>query len=133
MALIPIRTGNWTTIQCTDPGVTGLVDHMPDERWAALDCDHAWSDSIAAWKNIDEPAGNLTFIESIFNTHHGPQRAECQELIVNSRCTKTILCEVHDGSGACSYEIINSLVTIHDVRDSRPFYFSYTLPLPIFS
>ncbi|KAK3395608.1 hypothetical protein B0T20DRAFT_359271 [Sordaria brevicollis] len=109
MSLLPYRTGNWTTIQCTDPAVRWLYKYAPDERWAALDCDHAWSDSIDVWKNIDEPAGTLTFIRSIFNTHHGPQRQECRDLIVNSRCTAWNLCEVHDGSGACSYEIVNSL------------------------
>lgn len=114
------RTGNWTTIQCTDPAVAFYGDFTPDKRWEMLDCDHAWSDAVAVWKKIDKPSNNLSFSRSIFNTHHGPQEADCRDISTKSNCDTIQKCEVDEGSGACSYEIINSFVTIHQVRGGFP-------------
>ncbi|KAI0968045.1 glycosyl hydrolases family 18-domain-containing protein [Xylaria arbuscula] len=107
------RTGNWTMLQCTDPAVVGLAQYTPSERWGLLDCDNAWADAVAVWKNIDEPAGNLTFPFSIANTFHVGENSECENLLKNDYCNEITECVASSGSGPAGYLVWGSLTKAH--------------------
>jgi len=111
------RTGNWSTIQCTDPAVVGLAEFTPSQRWSMLDCDNAWQDAINQWTNFDNITGDdLSFSESISNTFHGPEEMNCSSLLTDSNCDTTVLCSAGEEYGAAGYEVLNSLIIVHEVR-----------------
>jgi len=118
-------TGNWTSVQCTDPAVNYWVedDMSAEQRWSELDGDDAWSDVTNQWINVDQPAGDITFVASVVNSIHGPELAACGSIGPDNNCQMTVLCWFDpagsDGSpaaGAVSYEIFNSFVIVHEVR-----------------
>lgn len=111
------RTGNWSSLNCTDASVTDIRDLSPQERWAEMDASNAWSDLINVWETIDRPAGSLTFSESISDTIHGLENADCGA-ITGSSCASTILCLQGEGSGPAGYEIWNSFVYINEASRS---------------
>jgi hypothetical protein len=112
------RTGNWTSLTCTDPAVEGVGQFTADQRWAMLDCDNAWSDAVNIWKTIDKTAGNLSFDQSIANTYHTAELSQCDSLVADSNCDSTITCTqaIGTGSGPAGYEVTNSLIVVHEVR-----------------
>ncbi|KAI1305442.1 putative necrosis-inducing factor-domain-containing protein [Xylaria venustula] len=107
------RTGNWTTLQCTDPAVVELAQYTPSERWGLLDCDNAWSDAIAVWKTIDSVSSNLSFSLSIANTFHVGEDSNCIYLNENNNCDDIPQCMANSGSGPAGYLVWGSLTTIH--------------------
>jgi hypothetical protein len=46
------RTGTWVDKTCStiEASSLGPLDYSPGQRWTALDCDHAWDDSVNIWK-----------------------------------------------------------------------------------
>lgn len=117
-------TGNWTSVQCTDPAVNFWVqDQMSaQQRWSEIDGDDAWADVTNQWLNVDQPNGDITFIASIVNSIHGPELTNCESIGPINNCQMTVQCWFDtagsDGSpaaGAVSYEIFNSLVMVHEV------------------
>jgi hypothetical protein len=110
------RTGNWTSLSCTDPAVEGIAQFTPSQRWAMLDCNNAWQDAITVWTTIDNNTDGLSFSESISNTYHGPEELNCGSLSSDSNCDSTVLCSQGVGSGPAGYEVLNSLIIIHEVR-----------------
>lgn len=117
-------TGNWTSVQCTDPAVNFWVqDQMSaQQRWRKMDGDDAWADITDQWLNVDQPSGEITFIASIVNSIHGPELTDCESIGPINNCQMTEQCWFDtagsDGSpaaGAVSYEIFNSLVMVHEV------------------
>jgi hypothetical protein len=58
-----VISGNWTTVQCTDPAVNLWVeDKMSSEqRWSQLDGNDAWTDVTNQWINVDQPSNDITF------------------------------------------------------------------------
>lgn len=111
------RTGNWTTLTCSDQSVTDLKDLTSKERWDQMDCPNAWADAVNVWLKIDQPAKSLTFTESISNTLHAPEMAACGDFKDTSNCVQTYTCAgvVGDGTGPAGYEIWNSMVIVHEV------------------
>lgn len=108
------RTGNWTSLTCTDPAVEGLFEFSPSQQWSMLDCDDAWNDAVADWRTIDQPA-RFGFSESISNTFHINMPAACESLDDTNNCDNTILCTQGPGTGPAGYKIWNSLVMVHAV------------------
>lgn len=115
------RTGNWTSVSCTDPAVEDIRHLTPGQRWAQMDGNDAWKDVIEVWTQYDRPAGRLSFTQSISDTIHAPELAQCSVLLDTSNCLQTLQCDGFDGagSGAAGYEIWNSFVVIHEVRGHR--------------
>uniref|UniRef100_A0A0L0NAP9 chitinase n=1 Tax=Tolypocladium ophioglossoides (strain CBS 100239) TaxID=1163406 RepID=A0A0L0NAP9_TOLOC len=113
------RSGNWTSLTCTDRSVEGIRHLSPSERWNMMDCPDAWKDVIDVWKTYDRP-DNLTFIRSISATLHGPELAGCGDLLPTNYCVQTIQCSpfIGSGSGPAAYEIWNSLVMVHEMYQS---------------
>ena len=62
------RTGTWVDKTCSTKEATSLgrLDYSPGQRWTALDCDHAWDDSVNIWNKCyryeDDPP---TFTETM--------------------------------------------------------------------
>ncbi|KAH8649114.1 glycoside hydrolase superfamily, partial [Xylariales sp. PMI_506] len=110
------RTGNWTSLTCSDPAVEGVGQLTPAQRWAEMDCDNAWMDAINVWKTVDRISANLTFSQSIANTFHVAENANCGSLVSHSNCDATITCQgaVGVGSGPGGYEVWNTMVLIHE-------------------
>lgn len=109
------RTGNWTSISCDDPAVENL-NLDPDVRWAEMDAPDAWTDVINVWTQYD--SSKTTFTESVSDTIHGPEDADCGSLLDGNNCQQTVTCATIEGSGtgAAGYEIWNSMVIVHEVR-----------------
>jgi hypothetical protein len=82
-----------------------------------MDGADAWADVINVWKTYDRVKGDLPFVESISDTIHGPESANCGILRDTSNCDETLVCNgfYGGGSGAAGYEIWNSFVIIHRV------------------
>lgn len=113
------RTGNWTSISCTDPAVTDIRDLTPQQRWDGMDASDAWSNVINVYTTIDRGQDSLQFSASVSDTIHGPEDANCGMIGPNSNCEQTVLCLQGEGSGPAGYEIWNSFVYINEV--SRAF------------
>lgn len=118
-------TGNWTSVQCTDPAVNlWAQDKMSaEQRWSEMDGDDAWTDVTNQWINVDQPNGDITFIGSVLNSIHGPELVACESIGPDNNCQMTEQCwfdpPASDGSpaaGAVSYEIYNSFCIVHEVR-----------------
>ncbi|KUL82858.1 hypothetical protein ZTR_09196 [Talaromyces verruculosus] len=111
------RTGNWTTLTCSDPSVTDLKDLTSEERWYKMDSPNAWADAVDVWLKVDQPAKSLTFTESISNTLHAPEMAACGGYKDTSNCVQTYTCAgvIGDGTGLAGYEIWNSMVIVHEL------------------
>jgi hypothetical protein len=110
------RTGNWTTLQCTDPAVVGDLQFTPEARWSMLDCDSAWNDALDVWRNHHNKTGGPTFSASIWDTFHGPPGAMCHTLLTETNCDEMGNCYVHKGSGPAAHLVMNALVSVHQVR-----------------
>jgi hypothetical protein len=115
------RTGNWTSLTCTDPAVVGLATFTSSERWGMLDCDDAWTDALNVWTTIDNVTHNLNFPLSVWNTFHAPENSACQVLLIDANCDTTLECTdtVGEGSGPAGYLVLNSLIEVHEVRTMR--------------
>jgi hypothetical protein len=111
------RTGNWTSLTCTDKSVEGVANFTADQRWGMMDCDNTWSDAINVWRTIDAVSHNLNFIQSIANTYHINELSNCGTLVQDANCDSTIVCTQAQGtgSGPGGYEVANSLIMIHEV------------------
>lgn len=85
-----------------------------------MDGPDAWSDVIAVWNDFDKARGTH-FTMSVSNTIHGPELADCASLLTTNNCEQTLQCIGFQGggSGAAGYEIWNSMVIIHEVRDKE--------------
>lgn len=110
------RTGNWTEQDCTGQGAADIHALTAQQRWDMLDCAHAWQDALDVWTQIDRPANNLTFSESIANTYHVGENAGCANLLAEDNCDSIVVCTqaVGAGSGPAGYVLWNSLVMVHE-------------------
>ena len=117
------RSGTWVSKPCTIDVVSDAIDYMPKQRWEKMDCDHAWSDTMTRWFGCDKPSKNGTFSNSVANFVHAQERAACNDLSTDVNCDSSENCYAHNSpddsdnakTGACGYEIWNSLVAIHQV------------------
>lgn len=110
------RTGNWTTIQCTDPAAEGVVSMSPEERWNEMDCPNAWSDAINFWYLVHPGDQGLNFSETVADMFHFTEHADCGQ-IIDSGCEYT-QCETGVKSGAAAFEIWNSFVIVNKVSST---------------
>ncbi len=124
------RTGNWTTGNCDDPAIQNK-HYMPcSQRWSELDADNAWSDAINIWYTIDQPrltAVESAFSDSIVNTFHGPEHANCGETAPGGSCYISETCASFQGfgvgtggSGPAAMVIWESLTQINSVSLAPP-------------
>ncbi|KAK4442779.1 hypothetical protein QBC34DRAFT_479607 [Podospora aff. communis PSN243] len=107
-----VRTGNWSTLTCDNPGV---VDETlsPEERWNLLDCDHAMDDILTAWREWDRYDGQ-SFSTAMFDQFHTISSPHCEDLSIwGSSCRVPRKCNTHAGSGPAGYIILNSIVATH--------------------
>jgi hypothetical protein len=120
------RTGNWTSLTCSDIAVTDEIGFTPQQRWGMLDAADAWANVISTYQQYDAPAGR-TFMDSVHNTLHGPELVNCGELGADSSCSDTVTCQVMASAGTgdsgapAAYELWNSMVRIHDVSTTAPY------------
>ena len=116
------RTGNWTSVTCSDRSVEDIRHLTAGERWSMMDGADAWKDVINVWKTYDRGHNSLIFSRSISDTVHGPEMSNCSSLLDLNNCDQTEKCVGSDGagSGAAGYEIWNSFVIIHEVRATYP-------------
>ncbi|KAH8673384.1 glycoside hydrolase family 18 protein [Xylariales sp. PMI_506] len=117
------RTGNWTTLSCTDPAITNTTtkEDTPAYRWAVMDAPNAWTDAVNRWTapGGDRDQGNLNFIESIWNTYHGSDLTICGSLLDESNCDSIPLCVDNTaGSGPAGYLVMASLIEVHELHKS---------------
>lgn len=118
------RTGNWTSLTCSDAAVQDAL-YMPcSQRWSELDASNAWSDAINVWTTIDEPKlGNTEpeFTLSIMNTFHAGESMNCGSIAPNGACSTTETCAWFEGfgdsgeSGPAAMLIYNSFTVINEV------------------
>lgn len=113
-------TGNWSKIDCSSEAVRDLRWLTPSQRWKMLECDAAWKDAVDYWYEVGK-GRHRSFPASISITFSGNNFAECSSLQLKANCDTTLQCDgfATDRTGAAGYEIMNSLVTIHQVRDSH--------------
>ncbi|KAI0164012.1 hypothetical protein GGR57DRAFT_489709 [Xylariaceae sp. FL1272] len=107
------RSGNWTSLSCSDDAAANWTSYTPVARWQILDCQHAWEDAVRVWKDIDRPPRNTLFIQSISQTFRTNGEQDCESLL-ESNCDKTIDCNEHAGSGPAAQLIWNSLILTHE-------------------
>ncbi|PYH70942.1 chitinase [Aspergillus vadensis CBS 113365] len=117
------RTGNWTSLTCTDPAIQDALWMPCAQRWAQLDASNAWSDAINVWKNIDKPKmqpAAKAFSRSIMNTFHVGETMNCGLPAPNGNCFNAKTCGSFHGfgkgtgdSGAAAMVIYNSLTVIN--------------------
>ncbi|KGO58768.1 Glycoside hydrolase, superfamily [Penicillium expansum] len=120
------RTGNWTSLTCSDAAVQDAL-YMPcSQRWSELDASNAWSDAINVWTTIDEPKlGNTEpgFTLSIMNTFHAGESMNCGSIAPNGACSTTETCAWFEGfgdsgeSGPAAMLIYNSFTVINELTD----------------
>ncbi|OJZ85163.1 hypothetical protein ASPFODRAFT_61841 [Aspergillus luchuensis CBS 106.47] len=117
------RTGNWTSLTCTDPAIQDALWMPCAQRWAQLDASSAWSDAINVWKRIDKPKmqpAAKEFSRSIMNTFHVDETMNCGLPAPNGNCFNAKTCGSFHGfgkgtgdSGAAAMVIYNSLTVIN--------------------
>lgn len=114
------RNGNWTEINCDSQAAADIRHLTPAQRWEGMDCDHAWSDIIAVWKDVDRPNSHFSFTESLSLTINGPPHADCGSLKDDNNCGQTLQCDGFQniGSGPAGWAIWNSFVMIHEMYQS---------------
>lgn len=114
------RTGNWTSVLCTDQAIADIRGLTPSQRWNRADAPDAWKDIINVWKTYDKPR-NRRFTKSLSDTLHGPEGVDCGSLQDLNNCEPTKQCHdfVGAGTGPAGYFIFNSLVLIHEVSLCR--------------
>ncbi|KAL2830488.1 hypothetical protein BDW59DRAFT_177834 [Aspergillus cavernicola] len=106
------RSGNWTSLTCSDLAVQGALDLSSDLRWSMLDCDDAWDDAVQVYKDYYPTE---YFTTAISDVYHGPENMECGKLSESANCATIQKCDTSytaEGSGPAGYEIINSFVQI---------------------
>lgn len=124
------RTGNWTSLTCTDPAVQDAL-YMPcSQRWSELDASNAWSDAINVWFTIDKPKlqpGEKDFTLSIMNTFHAGETTDCGQIAPAGSCFTSETCAWFQGfgkgtgdSGPAAMLIYNSLTVINSVSFATP-------------
>ncbi|KAJ5947147.1 Glycoside hydrolase superfamily [Penicillium verhagenii] len=96
------RTGNWTTLDCSNPAVTDAL-YMPcAQRWSELDASNAWSDALTVWLDTDEPElgdSEPEFTLSIMNTLHAAEEMNCGQIAPAGSCYTTETCAWFEGFG----------------------------------
>ncbi|GCB21695.1 killer toxin subunits alpha/beta [Aspergillus awamori] len=117
------RTGNWTSLTCSDPAIQDALWMPCAQRWAQLDASNAWSDAINVWKNIDKPRMKpyeKDFSMSIMNTFHANELVNCGLIARNGNCYKVEPCgwfqgfgQSNGGSGPAAMVIYESLAVIN--------------------
>lgn len=113
------RTGNWTSLTCSDPAVQDALYMGCAQRWSELDADDAWKDVIRVWTQHDE--GKTTFSVSVMNTLHAPNETDCGLIAPEGNCDQTQTCGYilsSNGTGAtgpAAYLIYESLVAINEM------------------
>ncbi|KAH0499605.1 hypothetical protein TgHK011_006785 [Trichoderma gracile] len=116
------RTGNWTSLTCSDPAVQDALWMGCAQRWSELDADDAWKDVIRAWTQRDE--GRTTFSVSVMNTLHASNETDCGLLPPKANCYDTLPCGYFQGSnstggsGPAAYLIYESFVVINQMYNS---------------
>jgi len=106
------QTGNWTEQPCDAPGIEFNTKLNPRDRWRMLDGDHAWANAIKEWEELNK--GDMTFSTSIFNTFNGPPISGCETVLIAGWDTP-VQCHIGKQSGAVGFEVLNSLIFIHQV------------------
>lgn len=107
------RTGNWSTLSCEDPAVVNAANLAPEVRWGLLDCDHAWSDVLEAWKSPYYQDNHVRFSEAMFDQFHDAPGVQCGNLHSVGSCRTPVRCNTHHTSGPAVTVILNSLVAVH--------------------
>ncbi|PYH88504.1 hypothetical protein BO71DRAFT_467833 [Aspergillus ellipticus CBS 707.79] len=118
------RTGNWTSLTCSDPAVQDAL-YMPcAQRWVQLDASNAWSDAINIWTNIDESHlegdnPEEKFSWSIMNTLRVSEETNCGLVSPQGGCDQALTCASlqgfgsDGGSGPAAMVIYESLTNIN--------------------
>lgn len=78
---------------CDSRAAADIGGLSPTERWNQMDCDSAWRDVIAVWKDSHKNKTTFTFTQSISLTLHGPPHARCESLMAKSNCGQSMQCD----------------------------------------
>ncbi|KAL0938067.1 chitinase [Colletotrichum truncatum] len=126
-----VRTGTWVKHQCNTKIVAAASDYTPSYRWKEMECQSGWEDAVRVWKacHADGKKG-YDFSESIAEFLHISSNRRCGDLSIESNCDDSADCEAHNTehdldqfkTGACTYEIWNSLTELH--RMIKNYYYS---------
>ncbi|KAH6631034.1 hypothetical protein B0J18DRAFT_379787 [Chaetomium sp. MPI-SDFR-AT-0129] len=112
------RTGNWTSLNCSEDMVMYWGDYLAADRWTGLYAADAWKDIVRVWFDTDQ-ARKKTFTGSVSETLGTGLVADCAN-IANGKvdnCDATLQCpEAANGktSGPAAVVIWDSLVLIHE-------------------
>ncbi|EKV10555.1 glycoside hydrolase family 18 protein [Penicillium digitatum] len=117
------RTGNWTSLTCSDPAIQDALFMPCSQRWSELDASNAWSDAINVWKYVDKPkmqSAEQSFSLSIMNTFHAGELTDCGQVAPSGHCSNTEPCGWFQGfgngsgdSGPAAMLIYNSFTVIN--------------------
>jgi hypothetical protein len=112
------RTGNWTTLDCTNPAVADPLSYTSSERWAMLGCSDAFNDALTRWRKFDD--GKINFTKSVALTFRTPLTHNCG---LYDGCGDYLQCDDFKGAGTgpAAYEVWNSMVMLNKVSTSNSF------------
>ncbi|KAL8335759.1 hypothetical protein RB598_009788 [Gaeumannomyces tritici] len=121
-----VRTGSWLGKQCskhptdnTNHPVSDWQNILPADRWDQMDCGSAWKDAILAADTCYEGQVWTLAIASFFHFNRGDK---CNDMAPANDCI-VAACETYNSdkthvdhqTGACGYEIWNSIVQVHSL------------------
>lgn len=111
------RTGNWTSLTCSNPAVENAAQLTPQERWDQLDCPDAWSNGITTWENDYRDKTDESFSVALGHFYYSAGGEECGSMAANSGCTGSSHCGRHNhaGSGPAGWFIWEALKRTSEV------------------
>lgn len=120
------RTGNWTSLDCTNELVVNQNKYDVDRLWDGLGGDDAWSDVKRVWTKTDRPRfengddRTLTFMSSVHEILKIEGGYDGCTSVLDKQCLSDGCSKGMDGkySGPAARLIWNSLVLIHDMHKS---------------
>ncbi|RYO90016.1 hypothetical protein DL762_002911 [Monosporascus cannonballus] len=75
------RTGDWVSKQCTMDEVAVESRYTPKQRWAALECQAAWDDTVRVWFGCYAGGGSgYSFSQAVAEFLHQPSVSACHDL-----------------------------------------------------
>ena len=124
------RNGNWTTLNCDNPGIQDALKMPCAERWRELDAADAWSDTMNVWVTDDSTTikGDNAFTLSMFNTWHVTESANCRRTFsAGGNCNTPLVCAAFQGfglntggSGPAAMVLMESITLINSVSLTPP-------------
>ncbi|KFY31495.1 hypothetical protein V493_01055 [Pseudogymnoascus sp. VKM F-4281 (FW-2241)] len=116
-----VRTGDWVNKSCEDLEGARPYRFTSSERWELYDCQNAWNDVVNAY-NACKASWPGSFTLWVGDFLHVAPNTRCNDLSIETECGQAECKEnntptTHPAArtGACSYELWNSIAAIHSM------------------